>query len=356
MDERPDRVVLSKQSEPDVWANHVATKVIAPEAAEWDSVDAFLAATYNNPAALARVDIVAGHLYGGNPSRPFHTALNAGKKIWQTETSRVGSWTINTALETARMIHDGLTGAQISAWVWFGMFHGAIGDYTRGGLIGHDSNGYFAGSRVFYALGNFSKFIRPGFVRIGATTKNEPYGNFYASAYKDPTMGQLVIVAINKKTTALPVKFEVGFGAIATPYVTSSTRNLEPGPDVSLGSTVTVPPMSVVPYVAQPPRLVSDILWRNANGTTMLWLNALPATTNYPGLLGSDWQIQGVGDFDGNGQSDILWRCAPQAPATACGDAIAGSTAIWHDGTARTTWPGALDFNWQIQGIGRFDR
>ena len=56
------------------------------------------------------------------------------------------------------------------------------------------------------------------------------------------------------------------------------------------------------------------------------------------------------------GSSGILWRCVPQAPATACGAAVAGSTAIWHDANSGwTTWPGAVDFSWQIQGAADFD-
>jgi len=55
------------------------------------------------------------------------------------------------------------------------------------------------------------------------------------------------------------------------------------------------------------------------------------------------------------GASGILWRCAPPAPRTACGAAPAGSTAIWHDANSGwTTFSGAVDFGWQIQGVADF--
>ena len=107
-----------------------------------------------------------------------------------------------------------------------------------------------------------------------------------------------------------------------------------------------------------PPSATSDILWRHQDGTTATWRGADYWWTSLPGVLGNDWQIQGVGDFDGDGQSDILWRCFPQAPAVSCGQAIYGSVAIWHfvgGDYGWTTWPGALDFNWQIHGVGDFD-
>jgi hypothetical protein len=117
----------------------------------------------------------------------------------------------------------------------------------------------------------------------------------------------------------------------------------------------------------------SDILWQclpqapatacgNAiAGTVATWQfsNGDYGWTTWPGALDGNWQVQGVGDFDGNGESDILWRCLPQAPATACGDAIAGSVAIWQFSNGNygwTTWPGALDDSWLIQSVGRFDR
>src|SRR5262249_40952544 len=162
----------------------------------------------------------------------------------------------------------------------------------------------------------------------------------------------LVIVAINRTSSAVASKFDVGRPAIATPFVTSSTQNLAQQPDVSLSGAVTVPAMSVVTYVAPPPHRVSDMLWRNTNGTTQVWLNPIAATANSPGTLDGNWQIQGVGDFDGNRRGDILWRCLPQAPATSCGDDAAGTTAIWQDGTwERTTRPGTLDTSFQIRGV-----
>ena len=79
----------------------------------------------------------------------------------------------------------------------------------------------------------------------------------------------------------------------------------------------------------------------------------------WPPSLDNDWQIQGVGDFDSNGQSDILWRCKPQAPATKCGTTTAGTVAIFafveRQLSNPTIRPGALDFNWAIQGVGDFD-
>jgi O-glycosyl hydrolase len=260
---------LANHLGPTFASNNIGTKVIAPETANWDHVEydvsdgslPFMYWTYGNPAALARVDIVAGHTYGGNLSRPFQQALDAGKRIWQTEASPGGvepegqtTRDIDGALKWTKQIHDGLAGAQASAWLWF-----ILATYPEGTLIELSGDGHsFAPNKTFWALGNFSKFIRPGFVRIGAiiTSSTDPsYTSAYlsTSAYKNPTTGQLVIVAINRGSSAARVKFQSGFPVTATPYVTSTgVQNLEPQPDVSLGDLVTIPGKSIVTFVSQP--------------------------------------------------------------------------------------------------------
>ncbi len=54
----------------------------------------------------------------------------------------------------------------------------------------------------------------------------------------------------------------------------------------------------------------SDILWRNDDGTIAIWLmnGATPRATPVIGTMPAAWQIAGTGDFDGDGKSDIVWR------------------------------------------------
>lgn len=111
---------------------------------------------------------------------------------------------------------------------------------------------------------------------------------------------------------------------------------------------------------AIPRNVHSDILWRNTAGNTAIWFvnDEVNVMQSLPGGLDNNWQIQGVGDFNGDGDSDILWRCVPIAPATSCGSAISGSTAIWlfsNGNYAMTTFPGWLDSSWQVKGIGDFN-
>lgn len=60
----------------------------------------------------------------------------------------------------------------------------------------------------------------------------------------------------------------------------------------------------------------TDIIWRNygtpgLSGSTALWtMNGLTpvSTVNFPVSPSPDWQIAGIGDFNQDGQADIVWR------------------------------------------------
>jgi hypothetical protein len=86
-----------------------------------------------------------------------------------------------------------------------------------------------------------------------------------------------------------------------------------------------------------------DILWRNADGTVGLWLmngTQVVSTTSF-GILPTSWTIVGTGDFNGDGKSDILWRNSD------------GTVGLWFmNGTqvVSTSSFGVLPTSWTIQG------
>ena len=98
-------------------------------------------------------------------------------------------------------------------------------------------------SKRGYNMAHFSKFVRPGYVRVDAS--KSPETNVFTSAYKGDN--KVVIVAINKSTSAVNQKFVLQNGNASTvaSWVTDSTRNLSAGSsiNVSAGSfTAQLPP------------------------------------------------------------------------------------------------------------------
>lgn len=236
-------------------------------------------------------------------------------------------------------LQKGLAGASISAWLWFRMY-----DPTDGaGIVGANYR-----TRLYWAIGNFSKFIRPGFVRIGAPLQPTP--GVYVSAYKDYYLnnaGPLVIVAVNSTNVAKSLLFQ-NVNVNATPYITYSNGNLVPLSDTYLGWAQTIPAMSVVTFVANRPRLSADILFQDVTGKVMTWLSEVAASASYPGVWPADSQFSGSGDFDNDRLGDLVWRSLST-----------GAVTIWHNGgtanPSSVSTSGSRTSVWQIKGVGDFD-
>jgi hypothetical protein len=101
----------------------------------------------------------------------------------------------------------------------------------------------------------------------------------------------------------------------------------------------------------------ADLVWRNVGGpdTGALFLWLMDGTTvigaTYLDPIGTDWQIQRLGDFNGDGKADILWRYMNAAAPDA------GKLYIWMmDGPTVASGTGytnsQADFRWQVQGVG----
>jgi ELWxxDGT repeat protein len=104
----------------------------------------------------------------------------------------------------------------------------------------------------------------------------------------------------------------------------------------------------------------ADVLWRNSNGGLAEWLmNGTTIMQSLAPISGgslvtpdASWTIAGVGDFDGDSRSDILWRSAGGALVdwSMNGGSVASSGFLSSNGVAI-----APDASWSVAGIGDFD-
>ncbi len=184
-----------------------------------------------------------------------------GWKAGESEYSILGSdgpgrdLTMTTALNVARVIHYDLTVAGSTAWTWWLAMSAAN---WKDGLIYLDMpTQTYQTSKTLWAMGNFSRFIRPGSKRVAFAGDNTNVNGLLASAYRNDATGDFDIVYVNEQTTPQAVNVSVanatGFKSdYFTPYVTSDTPgdDLKAYASVLADDTYTVPAKSVVTLAA----------------------------------------------------------------------------------------------------------
>jgi glucuronoarabinoxylan endo-1,4-beta-xylanase len=195
-------------------ATTVGARIIAPESFNFNHTisDAIL----NDPIASKNLAIIGGHIYGGGLT-PYPLAVSKGKEIWMTEHLDLNTnW--DAAYSTGQEINDCLN-AGMNAYLWWYIvrYYGPIdesGNVTKRG----------------YVISQFSKFIRPEFIKIGCTAITK--SNLDVTAYKKDSKIVLVVLNRNYEDTTQTFVIKNGSAAAFTPYVTSENKNCAQGSDI----------------------------------------------------------------------------------------------------------------------------
>ncbi len=211
---------------------------------------------------------IAGHSYFSNntPAESIHQRQSLRSKIasvgngldyWQTEYSLLGATyqqgkdpstlkEIDYALWLSRIIHTDLVHGNATGWsFWTALNQSTYGDHPfRFNLILYQpnvnspstTNGTFYDVKNLWALGNFSRFVRPGMVRFEVIDPNysevSAVENFMISGYINSSSKEIVLVCINNKTNNRVISFEnytKGFEVVGgnfEMFTTSTTSNL----------------------------------------------------------------------------------------------------------------------------------
>lgn len=172
---------------------------------------------------------------------------------------------MQTALWVARIVSSDIAIGGVSSWQWWtavsrgdykdGLIH--VDDGASNGAGGADyckNDGYVRESKILWALGNFSFFVKPGMARVQIPNIDNATAttDVMLTAYKDETNKKLVIVAVNFSKTARTYKLNLSGGTLTnnklTPYTTSDALSLKKGTDVD-PANFEIGARSVVTYV-----------------------------------------------------------------------------------------------------------
>jgi len=243
---------------PAVKSSGLSTQIECCDATGWPNAASYASAIEGDPTALADTAVFSSHGYSGAPTTPL-----AGwtKHVWQSEwfgndsSSWDAAWddgTADSGLTWAQHIYQGLTGANLSAFLFW---QGADPNNGNGGLVFLQSNGTAAASGRLWAFANYSRYIHPGAVRIGSTSSNSGVD---ISAYKN-TDGTVAVVALNTLSSSDTINYSTsgigGTSGTVSPFLTSGSSTVAAQPVLSLSGgafTATIPARSLVTYVINP--------------------------------------------------------------------------------------------------------
>jgi glucuronoarabinoxylan endo-1,4-beta-xylanase len=226
-------------------AGSINCKVMSPESFSYQKnmYDPIL----NDSKALANMDILGTHTYGTQVKDfpyPLFKQKGAGKELWMTEvyvpnsdSNSADRWP--EALDVAYHMHNAMVEGDFQSYTWW-YIRRQYGPMKEDGNI----------SKRGYMMAQFSKFVRPGYVRVDAT-KN-PASNVYVSAYKGNN--KVVIVAINKGTSQVSQSFNLQNGSASkvSSWVTTGSQNIAKSADINVANgsfTASLPAQSVTTFV-----------------------------------------------------------------------------------------------------------
>jgi glucuronoarabinoxylan endo-1,4-beta-xylanase len=222
-------------------------KIIAPETENWKTN--LVVNVMSDPVTATNVGIIACHDYNATPPfgtpLPISTYANPNAAVWETETAVLSGnddTSVTNAVYWATRIHLFMTVAQANAWHFWWMVPG-----TSQNLLDNNSTPL----KRLYAIGQFSRFVRPDYNRIAANNG----GPVLVSAYKDTNSLNYAIVAINPAGTNIVQTFNLNnfpASSTVTPWITSSNLSLAPLSAVAVTNrvlTYTLPSMSIVTFV-----------------------------------------------------------------------------------------------------------
>lgn len=232
--------------------------------------DMFTATGTNYIAGLSHVKpVVCAHSYWidgswadlkSSRTSALNKASAQGMGIWQTEYSMLGDAPtkggeffttyddakyIDLSLWLSKVIHADMVYANASSWSYWTVFGQerysqknrfwlikvgqSVGDYVEDYTEASDATTYQTGTNL-YVLGNYSRFVRPGYVRVDVGFDADSYSKtLFASGYLSPDQSKLVVVYTNMTEEKIRVNPSVagyeGFTKIYR-YVTSADKKL----------------------------------------------------------------------------------------------------------------------------------
>jgi len=220
----------------------------------WNYAQQFAAGIGADKAANTATALFTSHGYFAAPDSPLR---GWSKPVWETEWAPFGfqpwdpAWddgSPSSGFTWAQNIYTGLTAANLDAflYLWGASTSSLTGPNT--GLVEVKGSTVAASGRL-WAFASYSRFIRPGAVRIGTTTSAT---GLDVTAFRNSN-GSIAVIVLNSAHSRKVATFSLlGLsGAHVTPYLTDTSHELSAQSPITVKNsafTATQPPRSLVTY------------------------------------------------------------------------------------------------------------
>lgn len=234
-------------------AEGLSVQVSTPESGEWKQTTAYADALLSDVRIASRLPHFAVHSYWSEREDKerlvrYLERHYPGTKLWMSEWTemREGRDTgMDSALVLATTIQEDLVVGGVTSWqYWIAVSK----YYFRDGLIYVDEyNHNVVLTKRLWAMGNFSRFVRPGYTRIAADTAASALS---VSAFRAPDGDEVVVVVVNQEKVPIAIRLNIAeaFTRLEA-YETSDQRDLEQVYAGSLPEKLILPEQSVTTMV-----------------------------------------------------------------------------------------------------------
>ncbi len=220
----------------------------------WNYAQKYAAAIETDKAANTATAVFTSHGYFVAPNSPLK---GWSKPVWETEWAPFGfqpwdpAWddgSPSSGFTWAGNIYTGLTAASLDAflYLWGASTTSMTGPNT--GLVEVKGNTVATSGRL-WAFASYSRFIRPGAVRIGATTSR---AGLEVSAFRNSDGSSAMVVLNSTHSRRVATVSLHGLNAAhVTPYLTNTSHQLSAQTPITVRNsafTATLPPRSLVSY------------------------------------------------------------------------------------------------------------
>jgi O-glycosyl hydrolase len=222
----------------------------------WNYAQQYAAAIAADQPADTATAVFTSHGYFVPPGSPLR---GWSKPVWETEWAPFGlgpwdpAWddgSPSSGFTWAQDIYTGLTAANLGAFLYLWGANTSTTTVTgpNTGLVDVQGNTVATSGRL-WAFASYSRFIRPGAVRIGATTND---AGLEVTAFRNSD-SSIAVVVLNTARSRQVATFSLAglSGAQVTPYLTDTSHELSAQSPITVRNsafTATLPPRSLVTY------------------------------------------------------------------------------------------------------------